>query len=82
MSLDDGIRIDCASSDCPRRAIVFVSGMPLCVEHYVANMHELNDLGLTPGNLSREGGPDPRSTSPARITEPVKPPAYKPDSAR
>jgi hypothetical protein len=67
----------CTIPGCARRGIVLLSGWPLCSEHYVEKLNELNDLGLTPGNLSREGGPDPRSSEPARITEEVRPPAQE-----
>jgi hypothetical protein len=77
---DQGIRIACEAPNCAKQAIVFVSGKPFCSEHYIANVNALNELGLTPGNLSREGGPDPRSASPVRITEPVNAPARKPES--
>ncbi len=47
----------CQVPDCPNRAIVYLSGRALCAEHYVENLNELNDLGLTPRGLS---GPEER----------------------
>jgi hypothetical protein len=70
--MSNGIRFSCAGCGCKKPAIVWLSGRPLCLEHYIGDLNELNDLGLTPG-LSREGGPAPRSTGPARVRELVDP---------
>jgi len=69
----------CSVTGCTRPSIVLLSGQPLCSEHYIYELNELNDLGLSPGNLSREEGPDPRSSGPIRISEPVQPPAAERD---
>ena len=63
---------ECAVPNCGRRAVVFLAGRPLCAGHYVENVNELNDLGLTPGNLARDEGPDPRPSGPVRISEDVR----------
>ena len=63
---------------CERRAIVLLGGRPMCAEHYVDNLNEVNRLGLTPGNLARDEGPDPRPTGEVRISEPVRQPGDVP----
>jgi hypothetical protein len=46
--------IGCQAANCEREAIVFLTGRPLCVEHYVEQVNALNDLGLTPRGLTED----------------------------
>jgi hypothetical protein len=65
----------CAAAGCRREAIVFLSGRPLCYEHYVTNLNELHELGLTPRGLT-ESPDNINGTQPLerRVREPVEPP--------
>ena len=71
----------CCVAGCGKRAIVLVCGEPLCAEHYIENVNELNALGLTPGNLAREEGPEPRPNGPVRVSEDVRGAARRPESS-
>ena len=37
---------DCHSPGCRRGAVVYLAGRPLCSEHYLQNLNELNQLAL------------------------------------
>ena len=66
---------DCHSPGCRRGAVVYLAGRPLCSEHYLQNLNELNQLGLTPRGLS-EDRPAPGEQIPERrIRESVEGPA-------
>ena len=38
----------CQIDGCDKDAIVWLSGRALCAQHYLQNVNEVNDLGLTP----------------------------------
>jgi hypothetical protein len=44
----------CHADDCGRMAIVYLGGRPLCYQHYIENLNELNHLGLTPRGLTED----------------------------
>ncbi|MFI5265878.1 MAG: hypothetical protein ACHQ7M_00730 [Chloroflexota bacterium] len=54
---------------------MYLGGRPLCYEHYLQNLNELNHLGLTPRSLT-EGKNSMNGTEPVerRIREPARPP--------
>ena len=64
----------CHVPDCGKDALVYLTGRPLCSEHYLENVNELNDLGLTPrglyeGRFSSGEAPEDR-----QVREPVEGP--------
>lgn len=69
----------CRTDQCERDAIVFLSGRPLCYQHYVDNLNELNQLGLTPRGLTEDrhnmNGSRPIER---RVREPVEAPEPSP----
>src|SRR5438067_3500742 len=66
----------CHMSGCERRAIVWLGGRALCAQHYIYNVNEVNDLGLTPRNLAGGDDADVPAThrEQPRISHPVEPP--------
>ncbi|HEX6510988.1 MAG TPA: hypothetical protein VF157_01730 [Chloroflexota bacterium] len=70
----------CHAPACGREAIVYLGGRPLCGEHYLQNVNELNDLGLTPRSLSEQktNGKAPQERL---IREPVEGPAAEPSNS-
>lgn len=68
----------CSAADCERDAIVFLSGRPLCYQHYVSNLNELHELGLTPRGLT-EDAKNMNGTHPLerRVRTSVDPPERK-----
>jgi hypothetical protein len=54
---------------------VYLGGRPLCYQHYVENLNELNHMGLTPRGLTEDKGSINGSTPmERRIREPAQPP--------
>lgn len=66
--------IVCQVPKCDRKAIVYLSGRALCLEHYVENLNELNELGLTPRGLSEKATPGEDAPAERRVREPVNRP--------
>jgi len=68
----------CQADACERDAIVYLGGWPLCYQHYVTNLNELNHMGLTPRGLTEDresiNGSQPVER---RIREPAQPPEPK-----
>ncbi len=44
--------VTCWTTDCDKKGIVWLSGRPLCPEHYLQQVNELNELGLTPRGVT------------------------------
>lgn len=69
----------CHTQGCRKDAIVFLAGRPLCYEHYVENLNELNEMGLTPRGLT-EDAQSINGTRPVErlVREPAHGPERKP----
>ncbi|HVA25048.1 MAG TPA: hypothetical protein VMW62_11725 [Chloroflexota bacterium] len=72
--------LKCQGEACERNAIVYLGGRPLCYQHYVDNVNELNQLGLTPRGLT-EARESINGSPPVErlIREPARPPERKPE---
>jgi len=70
MTLD----IPCDCPGCKKPALVFLEGRPLCAEHYVENLNEVNRLGLTPRGLTEDKSVSDEAPMERRVREPVDSP--------
>ncbi len=64
--------VQCWTTDCAKEGIVWLSGRPLCPQHYLQQVNELNDLGLTPrGMTEAKQSIDNTPAIERRVREPV-----------
>ena len=79
-SMEASQPVCCSASSCQREAIVYLSGRPLCYEHYITNLNELNELGLSPRGLT-EAPTNINGSLPLerRVRESVQPPEHAKD---
>jgi hypothetical protein len=62
----------CCMSDCGKEGIVLLNGRALCPQHYLQQVNELNDIGLTPRGVT-EAKENMNGSPPIvrRVREPV-----------